>query len=230
MTSAVSVEASTVSVLETRPGASPRAALQKLWLATVPFGFAREVLVREHYTHTMSGGTILAFGVFDAQRLRGVATLGVGPFNAASLVRGVERRDCLTLTRLWLADELPRNSESHVLGTLLRAPLTRATSVIFLISYADPSRGHLGTIYQASNWLYTGLSQAADFYDIGDGIARHSRSIGFAYGTRSVSYLRREGVPVKLVAQSPKHRYVYFLDRAWRDRLRVPELPYPKRG
>ena len=33
---------------------------------------------------------------------------------------------------------------------------------------------------------------------------------------------------MKLVPQACKHRYVYFVDPAWRPRLRTPVLPYPK--
>jgi len=96
-----------------------------------------------------------------------------GPKNAHRLVDGASSTDCLTLTRLWLSDELPRNSESRVNGVVIRA-LKRNTSVKFLLSYADPAQRHLGTIYQATGWLYTGLSQATPMYDIGDGVPRHS--------------------------------------------------------
>ena len=61
MTSAVSVEASTASVLEAGPGASPRAALQQLQLRPIPFRVAKELVVREHYLHSLPGGTRLAF-------------------------------------------------------------------------------------------------------------------------------------------------------------------------
>ena len=40
----------------------------------------------------------------------------------------------------------------------------------------------------------------------------------------------RHGVEVKRVPQSAKHRYIFFLDRSWQGRLRVPALPYPKKG
>ena len=66
-------------------------------------------------------------------------------------------------------------------------------------------------------------------YDIGDGMPRHSRSLSHAYGSHSVRHFAAHGVDVKLVPQAAKHRYVFFLDRAWRERLRVPLLSYPKR-
>lgn len=136
---------------------------------------------------------MLAFGVFLKQRLMGAVTLGAGPYNAHALIEGASPKDCLALTRLWLADELPPNSESPVLGVLLRE-LHRHTCVKFLVSYADPSRGHLGVIYQASNWLYTGLSEAMPLYDTGDGNVLHSRSLSHACGSHSLEHFARHGV------------------------------------
>lgn len=140
------------------------------------------MLVREHYRHSLPCGTCLAFAVFFLSRLLGALTLGVGPFNAHSLVKGAIPGDGLTLTRLWLAGELLPNSESRVLGIVLRA-LRKRTPLKFLVTYADPAQGHRGTIYQASNWLYTGLSYAMPLYDLGDGRVRHTRSLSHVYGT-----------------------------------------------
>jgi hypothetical protein len=189
---------------------------------------ARRLLEREHYLHSLSGGTKLAFGVLVGGSLLGALTLGAGPANAYSLVEWATPDDCLTLTRFWLSDRLPRNSESRFLGVVLRS-LKRHSGVKFLVSYADPAQGHVGTIYQATGWLYTGLSQATPLYDIGDGRCYHSRSLSHSYGSHGLAHFQRHGIDVKLVPQEPKHRYLYFLEPAWRERLRVPELPYPKR-
>lgn len=210
-----------------RGGSIPTSALQDIIVRPIPHGVSKALVVREHYLHSMPGGTKLALGVFLDVRLLGTMTFGVGPFNVPSLVKGASSSDCLTLTRLWLADELPRNSESRVLSAASRA-LRKNTTVKFLIAYADPSQGHVGTIYQAANWLYTGLSEAMPLYDIGDGKARHSRSLSHAYGSHSVRHFSQHGVTVRLVPQARKHRYLYFLDPAWRSRLRVPVVSYPK--
>ncbi len=207
---------------------TPTPALQSLVVRPVPLSAARQLIEAHHYLHSLPGGTMLAFGVFFEQRLLGALTLGAGPYNAHALVEGAKPAQCLVLTRLWLADELPSNSESYVLGVLLQN-LRQYTSVKFLVSYADPSQGHIGTIYQASNWLYTGLSEAMPLYDAGDGKVRHSRSLSHAYGSHSLEHFARHGVIVKAIPQSPKHRYVYFLDPSWRSRLHVPVLPYPKK-
>jgi len=189
---------------------------------------AKNLLVSNHYLHSFPGGTKLHFGIFYQSSLMGAITLGVGPFLGYGLVNGATPEDCITLTRLWLEDDLPHNSESHVIGILLRS-LQKETSLKFVLAYSDPAAGHLGTIYQATNWLYTGLSSATPLYDIGDGILHHSRSLAHGLGTHSIRYLASQGISVKTVPQMAKHRYIYFLDDSWQSRLTVPVLPYPKK-
>ena len=45
-----------------------------------------------------------------------------------------------------------------------------------IVSYADTSLGHHGYIYQATNWIYTGLSAKRKDYKI-KGLDLHSASI-----------------------------------------------------
>ncbi len=209
-------------------GAATLALLHDLEVKPLSTLVARKLVEREHYLRSFPGGTKLAFGVFLHSHLLGAVTLGVGPTNAHRLVDRATNDDCLTLTRLWLSDILPRNSESHTLA-IITVALRRNSSIKFLVSYADPSQGHIGIVYQASGWLYTGLSATTPLYDIGDGINHHSRSLGYIYGSRSVKYLTASGLDVKLIPQASKHRYVKFVDNSWRPRLKVPVLPYPKK-
>ena len=203
-------------------------ALHDLRLIPISRVDAKTLIVRNHYSHTLPGGTKMSFGVILNGRLLGVMTFGVGPFYGYKLVDGATPDDVVTLTRLWLSDELQRNSESKGLGIALRS-LKRDTSLKFVIAYSDPTVGHLGIIYQATNWLYTGLSFATPLYDIGDGTLHHSRSLAHQLGSHSIRYLTLQGINAKAVPQSAKHRYIYFLDDSWRSRLAVPVLPYPKK-
>ena len=227
MKGAASVEASTVSGQETGPGASPRAALHDIVVACIAIRVAKVLIVRHHYLHTLPGATSMAFGVLLYGRLLGALTLGAGPSNVFRFVDGASPRDCIALTRLWLSDVLPPNAESKVIGIVLRK-LARHTDLRFVVSYADPAAGHVGTIYQASNWLYLGLSQATPLYSLAGGSPRHSRTFSHSFGTRNVSHFAALGVSLRKFPQHPKHRYLYPLDPSCRDRLSVPILPYPK--
>jgi hypothetical protein len=95
--------------------------VRNLQVTPISHSDAKRLLVSKHYLHSFPGGTKLNFGIFYQSFLMGAITLGVGPFLAYGLVDGATPEDCITLTRLWLADDLPHNSESHVIGILLRS-------------------------------------------------------------------------------------------------------------
>jgi hypothetical protein len=207
---------------------NPDRLLHSLQIIPLSHSEAKNLLVHNHYLHSFPGGTKLTFGVFVHCQLKGALTFGVGPFLGYKIVKNANPDDAITLTRMWVSNELPHNSESRVLGMVLRS-LKKDTSLKFVLTYTDPAAGHLGTIYQASNWLYTGLSSATPLYDIGDGKLHHSRTLAHQLGTHSIRYLTSNGVNVRLVQQLAKHRYIYFLDESWRSRLTLPILPYPKK-
>lgn len=209
-------------------GAAPTPALQELRVKLIPHRIAKLVL-RRHYLGSLAGATQLSFGVFVNARLEGAVTLGCGPMNGHRLVEGASREDYMCLSRLWLSERPPRNSESRVLGVVSRM-LRRHTGSKFLISYADPAQGHRGVVYQAAGWLYVGMSLEADLYSIDGGRPQHSRSLSHRMGSHSLVYLRSHGIKIEPVRQQRKHRYVLFLDPGWRERL-VPEpQPYPRKS
>jgi hypothetical protein len=217
-------------------GAGPTPALQPrdLELRVISPAVAAAIIVADHYLHAMCAGVRLCFGVFAAGRLLGAVALNAGPVGGPRLVDGAATRDCLSLARLWLADDLPRNSESRILAMVVRT-LRRHTAVRFLVSYADPAvapRGvpHVGYVYQAAGWLYTGLSEPQPLFDLGDGRPMHTRSIASVWGTHSKPFFEQHGLRVREVPTVGKHRYLTFVDPTWRGRLRAPVLPYPKTG
>lgn len=66
-----------------------------------------------------------------------------------------EPDDVIELRRLCCIDKTPKNAESFFIGKTLRW-LKNNTNVKCVVSYADPSYGHRGVIYQASNFEYRG--------------------------------------------------------------------------
>ena len=225
--SAGGVTAARPAIQQAGGGATPTSALHDLTVVCIAIRVAKVLIVCHHYLHTLPGATAMAFGVLLDGRLLGALTLGAGPSNVFRFVERATPRDCITLTRLWLSDELPPNAESRFIGIVLRN-LAHHTDLKFVVSYADPAAGHVGTIYQASNWLYLGMSQATPLYRLDGESPRHSRSFSHVFGTRNVSHFAALGVCLRKVPQQPKHRYLYPLDPSCRERLSVPVLPYPK--
>jgi len=183
---------------------------------------AMRIVTESHYLHR-SCPCSFAFGLFckDSGGLVGVIVYGTP--SSAPLRSGVcgkdEAGNVIELTRLWVADGTPKNTESFFIGNTL--PLIDKEIVV---SFADPTAGHVGTVYQASNWIYTGLSAKRTDWNI-EGVKRHGQTIGDKY---TAAYLREHaGERFTLKDRPQKHRYVYFNAKPRRRKELLSKLKYP---
>lgn len=101
-----------------------------------------------------------------------------------------------------------------------------------VVSYAEIDQGHVGTVYQASNWLYTGLSAKRTNWTV-DGVDRHCQTLADKFTSAEIR--ARYGARFSLTPRPRKHRYVYINAKGCRRReilsaLRYPILPYPKKA
>jgi hypothetical protein len=167
--------------------------------ATITKREATRLVIRYHYAHRVPPIS-WAWGIIVNGRTLGVLTVGkpISP-SLCNGVCGKERSaDVLELNRLWLDDRLPVNSESNFIGWCLREIRRERPSTI-LVSYADTLRGHIGIVYQATNWAYTGMSAPfSDKTEQGD------------------------------ILRSQKHRYVWFANANDKQLLRWQTFAYPK--
>lgn len=190
---------------------------QVLWLQVSD---VRQWLLKKHYAHRVPCITD-AFGIYDGGILMGVCTFGIPASpNLCSGVCGEEHKSkVFELNRLCVDDEFSRANPgvtSYFVGCCLRRMGKPDGSII--VSYADTGMGHLGIIYQATNFLYTGITKERT--DMGAGEGKHSRH-GAAANER--------------IIRTAKHRYVYFprcgrskISKVLRKALKYPVLPYPK--
>lgn len=198
---------------------------------------AKELIIRNHYSHKWTACRY-ALGLFDGdETLCGVAVYGfpIGRRTIASIApeSDLTKDEVLELTRLWLRDEEPKNAESCFLSKTFKW-LRVNTGIRILISYSDPDAGHIGTIYQASGWMYQGnsLRKVDSFYHVVHGEKLHPRSCVAKYGTTDRKKLTAIDPQYERIKIAHKHRYIFFL----RDRkklirhLKHPLLPFPKRN
>jgi hypothetical protein len=120
-------------------------------------GEAKPIIVNHHYLHKWTSCRY-AYGVYYDKVLVGCLVYGppVGRQTVSSITNifKLDRDKVMELTRLWIADGYGTNIESYSIGQSFK--YLRKEGISVLISYADPSVGHLGKIYQATNWLYQG--------------------------------------------------------------------------
>lgn len=195
---------------------------------------AKKLIIENHYSHKWTSCRH-AIGLFDKDDLIGVAVYGfpVGRQTVKSITPNLENSEVLELTRLWLIDEAPKNSESYFIGKTFDW-LRKNTDVKVLISYSDPMQDHTGVIYQATNWLYQGNNTMLikGYLHKINGEIMHPRSVVALYGTIKVDELQKIDPNYERIEMKKKHRYLYILHKKDRKRI-ISELkhkivPYPK--
>ncbi len=205
--------------------------MENLEVKQIDYKTAMNVIVEKHYLHRKCPCSI-AFGLFKEHILVGVIVFGKP--SSYTLCEGVagkdESKNVIEFNRLWVCDTMPKNTESWFTSRAIKqCPFE------IIVSFADTEQGHIGYIYQATNWLYCGESKKQRYFRLKD----NSNNEG---GTE---YRRRERMPkAKIIEQygeeyveeyysSLKHRYIYFnADKRRKNellkKLKYAILPYPK--
>lgn len=204
------------------------------YVKEINYQTAMDVVVKCHYAHRIAPCTV-AFGLYSKElgRLVGVVTYGspVGRGLCEGICGKDEVDNIYELTRLYVDDGLEKNLESYLVSNTLKL-----LDKEIIVSYADSKWGHIGIIYQAANFYYTGLSSGHKDYSMTvDGHTYHNKTCFEILGgidgvTRGI-----ETGMVQVTERSRKHRYVYFnCDRRRKkellEKLNYPILPYPKQG
>lgn len=213
------------TAVQLRPSRSiPKA----LVVRPVPPVVVRPLIEGCHYLHSMPAAPRRCFGIYLDEHLVGAVVFTTGARQGHRLLAAAHPQDVATLARMWLRDDLPRNSESRVLGIVLRH-LRRTTEWKLVLSYADPAVGHVGTIYQASGWHYLGMTAGETYVRLADGKLHHPRSVYERFGSNRIGHLRATGIAAQREPVAGKHRYAYVLDPSWGWRLRGLAEPFPMR-
>ena len=207
----------------------------------IPSSESKEWILRKHYAHRMPSITY-AFGLYHIKDgLQGVCTFGhpVASTLVKNSFQGEYQDKFYELNRLCVNDGLPRNALSFFVGQCLQM-LPRP---MVIVSYADSGQNHHGYIYQATNWIYTGLSVPFKDYMIKGYEGMHSASVLDSVGRSDGEFGHLDKVKllkekfgeenIYMVERSRKHRYFYLLgSKTERKRMRslliYPQEPYPK--
>jgi hypothetical protein len=94
--------------------------------------------------------------------------------------------------------------------------------VKIVVSYADHRQKHLGTIYQATNWIYLGKTITSDTQYYFKGKWTHERTIN---AQKNRDELKRM-LPKR--KNSNKFKYVFCFNKKERKQYLKLSLPYPK--
>lgn len=165
----------------------------------------KEYIKKNHYSHGIHNGPI-CYGLFDKGLLVGVCAFSTPcSENVCRSVGGVgNERSVIELSRLHLQDYCPKNSESFFVSKCIKMLFKDRKNYNYIVSFADPTQGHKGTIYKALNFIQDGISSPATFYIDKDGRLRHPRQNG-----KNISKKEAEEKGWKPTKRLGKIRFIY---------------------
>lgn len=226
---------------------------KKILVQPIKCDVARDFVREHHYSGSVCCNSQLHLGAFLDGRLGGVMQFGpsLDKRKIQALVADTPWNGFLELNRMAFSDYLPRNSESRCIAVAMRMIRKNYPWIKWIVSFADGCQCGDGTIYRASGFVLTQIKRcgggATGFYRLPGGESFCDVTIemhGYAgritkYCTRALydqivggnrnNKKRRAELmdaigAVRLTGFSL--RYIYFLDPAYREKLKCPVLPF----
>lgn len=184
---------------------------------------ARETVKRLHYSGKVVANSQLHLGVFLGGKLEGVMQFGPSMRKdlMLPLVKGTGWNEVIELNRMAFGAALPRNSESRAIGVALRLIKKNYSHIKWVVSFADGTQCGDGTIYRASGFVLTGITQNKTLR-IDPETGQPTQLMAAFHQCKASSF--HEWQPLV----GFQLRYIYFLDKTYREKLTVPEIPFSK--
>lgn len=183
----------------------------KMLVAPCSHAAAKYAVETWYYTATMPMGKLVKHGVWENDKFVGVIIYGRGATQQLGQPYGLDMTTCCEMVRMSM--DVHETPTSRILGISLKMLKKTNPGLRLVVSFADGSAGHDGTVYKASNWIYLGLTAPSTLYLI-DGEWVHGRSCSM--------HIKRTGQPRSMFERKktdPKHRFVFPLDEEMRAKV-----------
>jgi len=165
----------------------------------------QEFINQNHYTGSTPRATHW-FGLFEGETLKGVC--GYGHFTRDGAAR--KYFGDLELVRLVMRG-VDKNTGSFFISRTLHW-LKQHTATFGIITYADPTEGHTGTVYRAANFQQVGTSRSSYHYLDSAGKRIHKKRIWREARSEGISELQHaQDLELTKIKELPKLIFRYQL-------------------
>jgi len=189
---------------------------------------ANEVIVNNHYSKKFYTASTIHLGVFLDNAMIGVLQYGfaMNPASMASVVADTKIDEYLELNRMWFVDNSPKNAKTQGLSHAVKYIKRKFPKIGWIQSFADERCHKFGIVYQAANFLYCGEHENL-FWEIEGEFYHNSLMTRDPKLTPSALFVQsNKSKAIKHTLR--QFRYIYFIKKNLRAKLRHKVLPYPK--
>lgn len=169
---------------------------------------AKRIIIENYHAETFPSGVKLCLGCFVGGRCLGTVVYSIGSRFIFTVIEDGKFGDVWELSRLWLSDELPKNSESRVLSVAMKMVRKHNPKLIAAVTYTTLGVG----LYKGAGWLQVpGRFGDRQRYVV-DGVEHFSsRAVANKYGTISKEELRKRGHVVVMKPAPYRTKWIYWL-------------------
>ncbi len=174
-----------------------------------------------HYSRCMPRSKLVKIGAWENNKFIGVVIFGLGATSKLCSPYGLDQTKGCELVRIALSKHV--TPVTKIVAISIRFLRNSNPGLRLIVSFADPSEGHHGGIYQGGGWIYTGRTDDC-LFPIIDGKEVHPRQLS--------RIVKRDGVNRKdftYILKPGKHRYLMPLDQEMQNKIELLRKPYPKR-
>ncbi len=127
----------------------------------IPAKLANDFIKQNHYSGKVVPNSSLHFGCFYNNMLHGVLSYGpsINKKGTINIVKNTGWNEFIELNRMAFDDLLPKNSESRCIAISIRLIKKNAPHIKWIVSFADATQCGDGTIYRASGFVLTGITE-----------------------------------------------------------------------
>ena len=218
---------------------------KEIIIKVIPSKIAIPFVKKHHYSGKVVQNSNLHFGAFLDGQLQGVMSFGpsLDKSKIQGLVKGTGWNEFIELNRMAFDDYLPRNAESYCISKALKLIKKNAPQIKWVISFADGCSCGDGTIYRASNFVLTDIKENKNLCKLPNGDKIHKMTLENSPNTprpelNGKTYYELTGGGYNFnkyvravngqILKGYQLRYIYFIDKSYRERLTVPEIPFSK--
>ena len=191
---------------------------------------AKHAVENWHYSQVLPVPPLVKIGVWECGKFTGVVIFSRGANNNLLKPFDLTATEGCELTRVAMNQH--KSPVSRVVRLAVQFLKRNSPELKLIVSFADPSEGHHGGIYQAGNWIYTGRQPKTVEYIAPDGKQWHGRMVSKDGRIKVQGKYRScwRTDQCKPVEKPGKHRYLMPLDAEMRKRIILLAKPYPKRA
>lgn len=173
-----------------------------------------------HYSKKIPVNKLVKIGVWENDIFKGVIIYGLGASATAHIQYGLNNIEVCELVRIALKSHY--YPVSKMIAISFKFISKKCSNIKLITSFADTNENHHGGIYQATNWIYCGLtSMVTEYYYNGDW--RHATDVYKRLNKENIKQLKKRKKP-------PKHKYLMPMNEEIRKKVLKLSKPYPKKA